>query len=212
MHIFISFSTENISYVKTLSIYTILVLTICWLDSNTCLCYNFTDDENGSTARKEYKLEPHTIGASKDHTIPSMFCGRNTLNQAIIGVRSTSNVHAGSGRKSQKRSASHMKTLDTNLDVDHSFDFVRTLSAENIKLQEANVRLKEAEAKRVHEHACLQKKVKRMERERIQLLSGLEETGFTEAQIEFVKRKGSAELQEKPDPAAIAEGLQVCII
>ena len=51
-----------------------------------------------------------------------------------------------------------------------------------------------------------------MERERIQLLSGLEETGFTEAQIEFVKRKGSAELQEKPDPAAIAEGLQVCII
>lgn len=199
MHIFISFSTENISYVKTLSIYTIL----------------FKDDENGSTvstARKEYKLEPHTIGASKDHTIPSMFCGRNTLNQAIIGVRSTSNVHAGSGRKSQKRSASHMKTLDTNLDVDHSFDFVRTLSAENIKLQEANVRLKEAEAKRVHEHACLQKKVKRMERERIQLLSGLEETGFTEAQIEFVKRKGSAELQEKPDPAAIAEGLQVCII
>ena len=141
-----------------------------------------------------------------------MFCGRNTLNQAIIGVRSTTNIHASSGRKSQKRSASHMKTLDTNLDVDHSFDFVRTLSAENIKLQEANVRLREAEAKRVHEHACLQKKVKRMERERIQLLSGLEETGFTEAQIDFVKRKGSAELQEKPDPAAIAEGLQVCII
>ena len=157
-------------------------------------------------------MEPTSIGAGKDHNIPSTFCGRNTLNQAIIGVRSTSSIHSGSGRKSQKRSASHMKTLDTNLDVDHSFDFVRTLSAENIKLQEANVRLREAEAKRVHEHACLQKKVKRMERERIQLLSGLEETGFTEAQIEFVKRKGSAELQEKPDPAAIAEGLQVCII
>ena len=97
--------------------------------------------------------------------------------------------------------------MDTNLDVDHSFDFVRTLSAENIKLQEANVRLREAEGKRIHEHACLQKKVKRMERERLQLLNGLEETGFTEAQIEFIKRKGVAETQE--DQASASQNLKV---
>ena len=86
--------------------------------------------------------------------------------------------------------------MNTSLDVDHSFDFVRTLSAENIKLQEANVRLREADNKRVHEHACLQKKVKRMERERLLLLNGLEESGFTETQIDFIKRKGVAELNE----------------
>ena len=79
--------------------------------------------------------------------------------------------------------------------MDHSFDFVRTLSAENIKLQEANVRLKEADGKRVHEYACLQKKVKRMERERMQLLNGLEETGFTEDQIEYIKRRGNVDQQ-----------------
>ena len=105
--------------------------------------------------------------------------------------------------KPQKRSASHMKTLDTNLDIDHSFDFVRTLSAENIKLQEANVRLKEAECKRVHEHACLQKKVKRMERERLQLLTGLEESGFTESQIDYIKRKGVFEQKDDSSVATI---------
>ena len=99
--------------------------------------------------------------------------------------------------RSQKRSASHLKTLDSNLEMDHSFDFVRTLSAENIKLQEANVRLREAECKRVNEHACLQKKVKRMERERLQLLTGLEETGFTEDQIEYIKRKGMSEQRDE---------------
>ena len=131
----------------------------------------------------------------------------NTYKQAKIGIHSNSSIYCAPGRKPQKRSASHIKTLDTNLDVDHSFDFVRTLSAENIKLQEANVRLREAEGKRVHEHACLQKKVKRMERERLQLLNGLEETGFTEAQIEFIKRKGVAESQE--DQASASHTLKV---
>ena len=116
-------------------------------------------------------------------------------------------IFSSTARKPQKRSASHIKTLDTNLDVDHSFDFVRTLSAENIKLQEANVRLREAEGKRVHEHACLQKKVKRMERERLQLLNGLEESGFTEAQIEFIKRKGVADSQD--DQVSASHSLKV---
>ena len=59
--------------------------------------------------------------------------------------------------KVQKRSAGHIKTVDTNFEVGHSFDFLRTISAVNIKLQEANSRLRESEGKRVHEHACLQK-------------------------------------------------------
>ena len=80
---------------------------------------------------------------------------------------------------------------------------MRTLSSENIKLQEANVRLREAENKRVHEHACLQKKVKRMERERLLLLNGLEESGLTEAQIDFIKRKGVAELHEDSKAAKL---------
>ena len=46
-----------------------------------------------------------------------------------------------------------------------------------------------------------------MERERLQLLNGLEESGFTEAQIEFIKRKGVAELQD--DPVAAAQSLKV---
>ena len=129
----------------------------------------------------------------------------NNVKPSKTGLNSP--IYSSTGRKPQKRSASHIKTLDTNLDVDHSFDFVRTLSAENIKLQEANVRLREAEGKRVHEHACLQKKVKRMERERLQLLSGLEESSFTEAQIEFIKRKGAAESQD--DQASAAQSLKV---
>ena len=150
-------------------------------------------DEMDIQAKRIKLDEPRTVSIVNQSPVLS---DRNIFKQSKIGINSNSSIHCATGRKPQKRSASHIKTLDTNLDVDHSFDFVRTLSAENIKLQEANVRLREAEAKRVHEHACLQKKVKRMDRERLQLLNGLEETGFTEAQIEFIKRKGVAESQE----------------
>ena len=157
------------------------------------------------THAKRIKLdEPRAVAIVNQSSVLS---DHNTFKQAKIGINSSSLIYCAPGRKAQKRSASHMKTLDTNLDVDHSFDFVRTLSAENIKLQEANVRLREADGKRVHEHACLQKKVKRMERERMQLLNGLEESGFTDAQIEFIKRKGVAETQE--DQASASHSLKV---
>ena len=163
-------------------------------------------DEYSITATaKHVKLE-NSVNAAKEYK-PSVLADHNTFKHGTIGLHSHTAIHSGPGRKSQKRSAHHIKTLDTHLDVDHSFDFVRTLSAENIKLQEANVRLKEADGKRVHEHSCLQKKVKRMERERLQLLNGLEESGFTEAQVEFIKRKGVAESQD--DPAAAAQSLKV---
>ena len=150
--------------------------------------YYFPDENNSTGSKTKYtKLAESHVDNQRvlsDHKL----LPASQLSQHIFSRRTA--------LKPQKRSASHMKTLDTHLEVDHSFDFVRTLSAENIKLQEANVRLREAEGKRVHEHACLQKKVKRMERERHQLLNGLDETGFTEDQIEFIKRKGMTDQRD----------------
>ena len=151
-------------------------------------CYLSGENNSTSSKTKYIKLTESHVDNQQRVLSDHKFLPSSQLSQHIFSRRTA--------LKPQKRSASHMKTLDTHLEVDHSFDFVRTLSAENIKLQEANVRLREAEGKRVHEHACLQKKVKRMERERHQLLNGLDETGFTEDQIEFIKRKGMTDQRD----------------
>ena len=159
------------------------------------------DDDNDPIHAKRIILDGEDT-VSKEH-LSSILSDHNTFKQINTRTNTTSTHGISNAKKPQKRSASHIKTLDTNIDVDHSFDFVRTLSSENIKLQEANVRLREAENKRVHEHACLQKKVKRMERERLLLLNGLEESGLTEAQIDFIKRKGVADLHEDSKAAKL---------
>ena len=168
---------------------------------NDFRCFLFQDDEHSHSQAKRIILEGADINSKEN--LSSILSDHNTFKQITTKTSTTSSHGNSSVKRPQKRSASHIKTLDSNLDVDHSFDFVRTLSAENIKLQEANVRLREAENKRVHEHACLQKKVKRMERERLLLLNGLEESGFTETQIDFIKRKGVAELHEDSKAAKL---------